>query len=359
MRILEFSGTHREVGRAHGEALREAFAESLAERLELCVTLSAKRGRELSPEEIRALAGECLPHLREFSPELHEELEGIAEGAGAGLDEVMLVGGYTDIEDSVSRIASGAGCTTCYVAPGASTDGSAYVAQTWDMYSGAEKGLVGLRLKVEGEPECFAFSYAGCVGMMGMNAQGLALGANKVTPTDGQAGVPWTFICRAILASGSAAGARAVFDRVRLCGGHHFLIVELAGKEVHSVETTGASYAEVEVNEPTYVHTNHYLDAGLKEIEAPRDPGSSTGERYERMDAILREGRGRIDRPFLEEAFSDHEGAPLSVCTHDRPYGCGCKISSCGAIIMNPGRRELAAVSGNPCQGEWKTLSFG
>ncbi len=359
MRVLEFSGTHREVGRAHGEELRDELYESLDQRLSRCVEASRAAGEELDVDRIRALCVRCLVHVREFSPGLAEEIDGIAEGAGVSPEEVLLVSGYTDIRDVVGRAGGGEAfeCTSCWAGPGATTDGGTYVAQTWDMYSGAESGAVWMKIAVRGQPKILALSYGGCLGMMGMNSRGVALAANNLRPTDARPGVPWTVICRAVLAQESAEAGFAELARARLCSGHNFLMGDGSGAGF-SVETTGTRLVRIEPAGPVYAHSNHYLAPELQESARPLPPKSSSPPRLERMDAILKEGSGKIDREFLQAALSDHEGSPTSICVHDYETVPGMPVRSCAALIADARRREAACVTGNPCGGEFSTVSL-
>ncbi len=359
MKRYEFSGTHREVGRQHGEALREGVRESLDLRMARCVALSRSAGEEMDPDAVRALARECLPYLAEFSPGMLEEVKGIAEGAGVSPEEVLLTSGYTDFKDTVGSagVSSAAECTSCWAGPGATTDGTTFVAQTWDMFAEAEAGVLWLRLAVEGEPVVFTLAYAGCVGMTGMNSRGVALAVNNLNPADARPGVPWTFINRAILASDNAENAFAAMQRARLCSGHNYVIGDASGAGF-SVETTGRKLARIDPDGATLAHSNHYLDPELAELEKPLDPKGSSPDRVRRMDAILREGRGKINRAFIENALSDHQGEPRSICAHDYEVSSGAKVRSCAGMIMDAGKREAACVKGNPCKGEFATVSL-
>ena len=143
LRIREFSGTHRAVGRAHGEELRAGVRRELEQRLERCRRASAQVGRELAGGEIRALAGEHLPHVRRFSAGLYQELLGIAEGAGVPVGDALLVSGYTDVVDAVRSAAGGAaggnrgdvGCTAFHASAEACAAGRPLLGQTWDMFT--------------------------------------------------------------------------------------------------------------------------------------------------------------------------------------------------------------------------------
>ena len=355
MKIYEFSGTHREVGRQHGETLREGVRQSLDLRMSRCVALSRSAGEEKNTDAIRALARECLKYVGEFSPGMLEEVQGIAEGAGVSPEEVLITSGYTDFKDTIGsgEVSSAAECTSCWAGPEATVDGTAFVAQTWDMFAEAEDGVIWLKLAVEGQPAVFTLAYAGCLGMTGMNSRGVALGINNLNPTDARPGVPWTFINRAILAADTAEKAFAAVKRARLCSGHNYVIGDSSGAGF-SVETTGRKLARIDPNGPTLAHSNHYLDPQLAKLEKPLDPQGSSPQRVRRMDEILRKGRGKINRAFLENALGDHDGQPRSIYQ----VSSGAKVRSCAALIMDTAKREVACVKGNPCKGGFSTIEL-
>lgn len=360
LRIYSFSGSHRDVGRSHGETLRGELRESLRLRMERCVDASRRAGRELSQAAIRELAARHLPYVAEFSPGLMDEIEGIAEGADVTVEEVLIVGGYTDFVDVVCRSAAGNGfgCTAFFAGPAATSDGSSFVGQTWDMFSEAEEGVIALRLAVEGNPEVLALSYAGCVGMMGMNAEGLALAGNNLRPTDARPGVPWTFICREILRRADVESAFKAMARARLCSGHNFLFADRTGAAV-SVETTGERLARIEPAGPIFVHANHYLDPGMRKLEAPPDPKGCSPHRARRLEQVLSERRGSLDIAYLQKALADHDGMPRSVCCHDYELSTGARIRTCAAIVMDIAGRKAHVAKGNPCKGGFRSLSLG
>ena len=359
MQVHRFSGTHRQVGRAHGEELREGVRVSVEQRLARCLDISRRAGTNLDAAGVRGLARACLRHVGKFSPGQLEELRGIAEGAGALPEDVLIASGYTDFKDVVARggAAEACECTALWAGPGAAADGSTWVAQTWDMFAEAEAGVVWMRLAVEGEPEVFVLAYAGCVGMTGLNDRGVALAVNNLTPTDARPGVPWTFLNRAILAADDAEGAWAAMRRARLCSGHNFVIGDASGAGF-SVETTGTRLARLEPEGGTLAHSNHYLAPELKALEKPPEPGGTSPQRLARMREILAAGAGQIDRPFLETALRDHQGGQQAICVHDRPTASGGLVRSCAAMILNATRREAAYITGNPCKGEFATLAL-
>ena len=358
MDIFEFAGTHAEVGRQHGEQLRERLTASIEKRMERCVRASRAAGNELSVEQVRGLAGRCLSHLRAFSPGLTEELEGIAAAAGGCLEDVFLAAGYTDVVDVVRRAGAGAfdaGCTALWAGPEATVDASAFVGQTWDMFAEAIDDVLALRIKVDGEPELICLSYAGCVGMMGANAEGVVLAANNLRPNNARPGVPWVFQCRAILAQKNAEDAFAAMRKAHLCSGHNFLIADGTGAAM-SIETTGEQYLRIDPAGSVFAHANHYLAEAGRQVELPASRFSCSPHRHRRMQQLLDAQIGRIDRAYLERSLADRDGDPRCISSSGYAVGSGAKVATCAAIIANATTREVALVHGPPSAGDFQTV---
>jgi isopenicillin-N N-acyltransferase-like protein len=359
MRILEFSGTHGQVGRQHGEALREELGVSIQKRLARCAHASAEAGRELTVEQVRGLCRRSLPHLRAFSPGLAEEIEGIAAAAGQCVEDVFLAAGYTDLIDAVTRAGGGEldmGCTAFWAGPAATTDGSAFLGQTWDMFADALDDVLAVRIRVTGEPELIALSYAGCVGMMGANAEGVGVMGNNLTPNDARPGVPWVFQCREILRHRTTEAAVAAMRRAYLCSGHNFLIAD--AKTGVSIETTGTQYLRIDPPGPVFAHTNHYLTEAGKRVALPNDPLSSTRHRNTRMGHLLDTAVGRIDGAYLERCLADQDGAPYCISSGGYDLVRDGRVATCAAILANLTARQVALIHGPPAPGRFQTIQL-
>ena len=77
---------------SYGEAARERIAASVAlyrSRMAAAGT-SAGEGRQRRPRRL-------LPRLKTFAADLVEEMDGIAEGAGVAIEDIVLVNARTEI----------------------------------------------------------------------------------------------------------------------------------------------------------------------------------------------------------------------------------------------------------------------
>ena len=175
LRIVEVSGSPRELGRAHGEEMRTTIAEGLQHWLEMIATETG-----LGPEESSShFSG---PAISSAAIEAHahnylEEVRGIAEGADQSFD-TMLAYQLMDEEwwyrDSLarSRRASFHACSAVGVAR---DGGTSLVAQNMDLPSYYDGTQVLLRLRRDDGPETMVFTPAGILGTTGLNQDGVAV----------------------------------------------------------------------------------------------------------------------------------------------------------------------------------------
>ena len=118
--IIEYEKgkSFREWGHKHGETYRTAIRELYEIRRELMLAKNPALVKSIIP-----LADEQLVATRAFAPDITEELEGIAEGAGLTPDEIVILNNYTDFRDIEMPEE---GCSTVHV----SQAGQVYSGQT-------------------------------------------------------------------------------------------------------------------------------------------------------------------------------------------------------------------------------------
>jgi isopenicillin-N N-acyltransferase-like protein len=375
IRRLPLRGAPYDIGYAHGTAYARAIGELTEERLRLSCDPFWTGGQQATLAEVLALGEACLAHHAAFAPELMEEMRGMSDATGIGLNELVIMNGFTDFVDIVANPAAlahhrptalqpgadfdGGGCTAFIVAPAAAGDGRGYLGQTWDMHSSATPYVVLLDIQPEDGPALLTFTITGCVGMIGMNEHGVAVGINNLLGADGRVGVHWVYVVRKMLAQRTVDDALAVLQTAHLSGAHNYLLLgpdddgALRGYNVEQMATRSF----VMPVDALYTHTNHCLIDEMAAVERPRKSVSqeSTYARHGQASAYLGERSGQITVDTLMALTRFHDGE-LSVCAHVQPgYG----VESSGACIMAPATGELWALWGNPCQNEYELFQVG
>ncbi len=376
VRVLRVEGTPYEMGYTHGKAFAKEIGELTEERLHLSCDPFWTGGQSATLEEVLALGRECLRYHHEFDPALMQEMQGMADATGLGINELVIMNGFTDFVDVVANPAvlhhqrsaavapgedfDGGGCTAFVVAPTAAADSQGFLGQTWDMHSTATPYVMLLDVRPQEGPALMTFTITGCVGMIGMNEHGVAVGINNLLGADGRPGVHWVYVVRKMLAQRTVDEALHVLRGAHLSGAHNYLLMgpdawgAVRGYNVEQMATR----AHVVPVENVYAHANHCLIAEMVDVERPRKSVShaSTQARYAQATGYLADRSGQITLDDLMGLTRYHEGDALSVCAHTQE---GYDVESSGACIMAPQSRRLWALWGNPCQNEYEEFRIG
>ncbi len=340
----------RRWGQIHGESFAQEIKEVTAIRLGLCVRVGGFDG----PKPVLELAKKHLKVLEDFDKDLHEELMGIAEGSGVDAPSILVNNHYTDLRD-LGPAMDPTPKDDCTVALAHTKEGRVLV-QTWDTHASATPYVMMLRVpESERGPASWVFSIVGCLGMSGLNTAGVAVAINNLKSKDARIGLVWPALVRRMLLERQAKGAFDILMDSPLGSGHHYVIADT--KEAFAVETSGHLKEVIFTgSEGTLVHTNHCLSDEVGACSAVA-PTSTPSERYDRMEASLRDAPP-VDIPDLWSRFASHEGYPRSICTHlateDNPHG----VSTCGASVMAVHSKQIWAVTGCMVENPLEEFEF-
>jgi isopenicillin-N N-acyltransferase-like protein len=352
LRVLHFEGTPARMGEAFGESCREAVAALYALRLENALAQALQYGgRRASEAELLALARACLERSAGFHPDGAAELEGIARGAGLAPERVLAMNGLTDLRDALAwggPLEAAGGCTAFVVQRDRSADGRLWAGQTWDLGTDNLPYVVGVHRRPARGPETWCVTTVGCLSLMGMNAEGVAVGTTNLRTRDAGPGVPYLGLIHAALEASSAADAVRTIAGAPRAGGHAYSVVDRFG-EAFAVECTARRSKTFALRGGFHVHTNHCQVPEHQALEAELSFASSQA-RLARMQELLRDAE-RIDPPLLERALADGANGKLAICRDDFEG-----ISTNAALVASPDGRVLRACHGLPSRGVWIDL---
>ncbi len=339
LRVLDLAGSPADLGRGHSEACGPLIRRYVDERLSRAADQRWSGGGTVDRDFILAAAESTLSSHESYSPELFEEMTAMSAAAGITPAEAVLVGGFTDLVD-VLRSRAGQAATedncTAVLDPAAGV-----LAQTWDMHKSAEDYVFVFRIHPDDGPASIVFTTAGCLGQIGMNEAGIAVGINNLTSW-GKAGVTWPFVVRKVLAQTDLEAAVDAVVSADLAGGHNFLVLGPDGVGVNIEAMPGRNEVTTVTTEP-FVHSNHCLAPDTAGEEAPRLAESmvSSDIRLKLGTEMARD----LESFFAEPAISRHGANPEDT-------------STCGAVIMEPALGSMRAIWGVPGDGPWETLAL-
>ncbi|MEM7801034.1 MAG: C45 family peptidase [Chloroflexota bacterium] len=252
IRVQKITGAAYDRGFQHGSAHRDAIRHYTEERITLVQGGQWTGKKKVSRQEVLSIAEAMLPHHQSYAADIYEEMRGMADGCGLSLAEMVVVGGFTDFIDTVynnykmSKPLSpelAIDDRTAFIVPNERAGGSGFFGQTWDMHDTATEFVILLDVDpAEGEgPGSLVFTTTGCVGQIGMNEHGVAIGINNLLGADGQIGVTWPFVVRKALQQDNVEDALACITDATQAGAHNNLIFDKSGKG-YNVEAMATRY---------------------------------------------------------------------------------------------------------------------
>ena len=310
IRRLSLTGSPERVGAAHGEAFRTEIRRYTDERVRLASD-GSWAGRPATRDDVLQLARAMLPAHRAYAPDLYEEMVAMAAASDLSPEEAVIVGGFTDFVDAVRARADDVpeedDCTAVLV-PDGLAGGQGFLAQTWDMHDSATEHVVMLEIEPASGPRALVFSTVGCLGQIGMNEAGIAVGINNLSAAVGRVAVTWPFVVRKALQQTSIEAALECVVEGELAGAHNYLLLDRHGRGFN-VEAMPSARSVRELAETPLFHTNHCLDADTKPHESVRPPAL-----LESSVARLRRGRELLDGgPVTHQRLIDWTRDPEAI----------------------------------------------
>lgn len=348
---IRCAGSPRELGREHGEQLREKIRAFVAQRFEALDAYLAERGKPGQVPAVLEAGRACMAVAERWHPAGHAEHLGIAEAAGVDAGELYTVANMTDVRDIVAY-APGAGregCSSLLVPPALSADGALLAGQTWDLNPADLEFVVAVRREPERGAPTWSITCAGCLSLIGMNADGLAVGTNNLKLRGGRVGVGYLSLQHRALECRTREDAARVHVEAQRAAAHSYWIADPRG--ALELECSAAECVRRDLGVRPLSRTNHCLSRLVEEEGEPHNASSEA--RLARLEHWLRSGRQSFDS--LRALFSDRADGVNSVCRYPDDEQ-GTATNAC--ILMAPERRELWACRGPADRGEWVRLAF-
>ncbi|MDK9495465.1 C45 family autoproteolytic acyltransferase/hydrolase [Streptomyces katrae] len=249
---IRASGTPWDIGRAHGTALAAPLRAFLDDGL-------ARLGHLLDrPPTLPALLPSIAAHrdaVEAALPDLAEEVAGLADGARISEDEAWLLQLRRELT-GYSRIRTGGDCTT-YARTGPGTD--PVLAQTVDLSGNLDTHIAVLETTRSGSARrSLVLSFAGLLGYLGVNSDGLAVGINLVLGGTWRPGVPPYLAVRHLLdTAATAEQALKVLADLPLSSSRSLMLCD--HERVLYAEHLDGDLRVTEAAPGALAHTNHYL----------------------------------------------------------------------------------------------------
>ena len=337
--FVRAEGQPFDVGYAHGAARARALHDFLDDGVG---RLNHVMPAPVSLESLRPTLAAFDAEITAGAPHLAEEIGGLARGADISREQALLLQLRREIM-GYQRIPTRGDCTT-YARSGAEP----VLAQTIDLNGDLDDQLTVLHVAPAGSARrTLVLSFAGLLGYLGLNSDGLAIGLNLVLGGRWRPGLPPYLAIRRLLdEAASVDDALAMLPGLRLASSRSLTLCD-ATKAVW-VEILGDEVRAVAAREST--HTNHFLHPDF----APYDEINifARNSSRQRLDAC-RAGLAALPPDAgVEEHFALLSAPP--ICVADT--GDIRRERTVAAVVLLPGRGELHVRPGDPSRA--RTQSF-
>ncbi|KAF2657275.1 peptidase C45 acyl-coenzyme A:6-aminopenicillanic acid acyl-transferas-like protein [Lophiostoma macrostomum CBS 122681] len=337
MLIVECKGSPYEIGHQHGTAAREQVHRCIA----FYSGLFLKNCKQEWPQVLEH-ASDFEARAREKWPAYHEEMRGIADGAGVALLSIVALNVRTEINFGLFSD----GCT----ALAWHTEKRAYLGQNWDWMTAQKENLIITKITQANKPTINQITEAGIIGKIGFNSSGVgtllnAIKVYGVAPSQ----LPVHFGLRMALESDSAIEAVQKLESYGMASSAHILIADAT--TAVGLEFTKSTFARCLPDElHRVVHANHLL------LEHPGETDTvwlqDSLDRVQTMTGNSSKVGGGGHEPSWEDVsrlFEDEQNHPTSICREAiDENGSGTLFN----IVMDLKSRRAILRLGRPVQVE-------
>ena len=362
--VLRLEGDPRDRGLAYGKHAAEQI-----HRTRMSYEALFLKHAKWSWSEVRHESEAFLRPIEAFRADLLQELQGIADGSGLDLLDVLAMNLRTEILFGARVRSAGAAlppvleCTS--FAQGPAVAEGPIVGQNWDWLTFATETLVILEVyPSEGIPWMTVVE-AGLLAKVGMNAAGLVVATNALASSAdlGRPGVPYHLVLRSLFDCSSANEARTALAQIDRASSANYLLADASGA-IHNGESAPGGADDITWlstgGKSPFIHTNHF-QADPPGRPAREDIGvslmSDSTSRLDRAQALAQHRAS--DLAGWKTLLSDHDGHPSSICCHPNPDSAPVdQWTTVTSVIFEPRAARAHISIGNPCGDTWLVRDY-
>jgi hypothetical protein len=358
-RIVNVRGNPYQMGVQYGEQARDLVRGY--------VDLVKMRWKQLgySTEYVQGLRQRTEAGMEKQSPDLIQEIRGMAEGAKVSFDSLMNALASEQADVMVPKIAEKS--CSCYAA--VKKDASTrrlIIGHNWDSRLDKQDYVV---LDLAKPTNGFAYitiGIAGRPGSEGLNERGVSIVISGVSQLEREKnlkssdplGVSGNWTHHIFPHCSTVDQVLEHCKRLpRDIQGHNWIVGDLNTLARVEIAYNDINVEYVDLSSPEAANcvmaaTNHYPSEKMNHLGISRDEYPGTYTRYSRIMHLLEERAGEIDFDLMKAFSRDHEGAH-PICRHG-----GVDNFTISAEIIEPARLRFSVVRGLPCRNEFRHLSL-
>ncbi|KJD34986.1 hypothetical protein PW52_12890 [Tamlana sedimentorum] len=362
LKMVSFEGSGYELGYQHGTQLKEEIGE---------VIKAWKTNVEILLDEDANIIIDNFFDYADFSesimkwtPDLYEEIKGIAEGSGQRFNDVFVLNLLDEfwvyLDNKFNHHCSGIGVPANNGNPG-------YLSQNMDLENYTDGFQVLMRLnRTANRPEQLILTHPGLIALNGLNEKGIGVCVNTIMQLRASAsGLPVAFVIRRIINSSEREDVLNFVQNVNHASGQNY-IIGIKG-DVFDFEASAnkvVRFNPMNANGTVY-HTNHPLvNDDVKpsyEKYNPNLPEESKPSKFNslyRFEAVEKRiaTSTELNESILMETLKSKDNKNNPVCVTNLNNGYGFTFAS---IVMEISEQPYITLTvGPPDESEYKRFDF-
>ena len=347
---LTLQGSAKEIGYTHGSEGKHQVLQSLETYEELFHGY-----QHINWNEAKERGLQHLKAIEKYDPEMLEEMQGIADGAGVEFEDILALNARSEIAlTGYKGQAFSDGCTAISVTSPIITD--TIIGQNWDWKGSQKESLLLLQIENKNDPDITMITEGGMIGKIGFNSAGVGICFNALHTDKKSREVPIHLGLRAVLKSNSLTEAVAKIKDGQMACAASFLIGYDDGKGnglAVNAEVSPFGIDFVGGNDGKLVHTNHLISDVLKQNltdmnDFRHDDSMLRKLRAEQLINMSIKSGKPVDEKTFESWLSDTFNAPNSINHFENELAPEHrKMETVFSIIINLSKRKASYRIGN------------
>lgn len=362
LKTVSFSGSGYELGLQHGKELKKEIGEIIS-AWKKNTSSSLGKDADLVLADFFEYA-KFEDAIKKWTPDLYDEVEGIAEGSGQKLNDILVLNLLDEFWVYINNIdnhhCSAAGVPAKNGQPG-------YISQNMDLENYTDGFQVLMRLEnTENSPEQLILTHPGLIALNGLNEQGIGVSVNTLMQLKASSsGLPVAFVIRNIINSTEKEEVLRFIKTVNHASGQNYMI-GIKG-EVYDFEASANKVVPYNPNNEngTVYHTNHPItNDDLKPWFAEYDPNlkdelkPTNSNSYLRFKAVENRMKANsvISDVLIKEALRSKDNKKNPVCRTNNEDGKGFTFAS--VIMTFTKQPTIQILAGPPDESDYTTFEF-
>ena len=347
LRVIEVRGSHYDMGFQYGSACPDI-------RKTLDGIHQMFGGADKIREVKQKYVPMYLPAVEKYSPEIVEEMKGIAAGVNLELEDILLI----NIMYEISTPYIMGGCTAFAAAGEATENGEVIAGQNFDAADRGEGSIVVLKMSPAQGPRILSMAPVGSLGLIGFNSAGISFNLNllknkeSLTPTGG---VPTHIILRKIFMCENIGEVITTIGSAEGRAAKNYLVTDEQG-DIIDVETTRNDLDIQYPEKGMLTHANSFKAERFKSDDMAYAIVPDAYIRSHRLFQLMEYHHGKLTVDIFKQLLQDHNNYPNAICRHGdpkSPFIEGRITKTLVSIITCPKERKAYMSLGNPCENEY------